>query len=68
MEWGPWVAQSVEHPTLAQVTISQFVGWSPTSGSVPTARSLEPASDSGSSFSLCPSPSLPLPLSKINQH
>ena len=30
----------------AQVMISRFVGSSPTSGSVPTARSLEPASDS----------------------
>ena len=29
-----WVARSVERPTAAQVTISQFVGSSPTSGSV----------------------------------
>ena len=31
---------------LAQVLISQFVGSSPESGSVPTAQSLEPAWDS----------------------
>ena len=42
---GPWVAQSVKPPTLAQVTISQLVGSSPASGSVPTAQSLEPALD-----------------------
>ena len=48
-------AQSVERPTWAQVVISQLVGSSPTSGSVPTARSLEPASDPVS-------PSLSLPL------
>ena len=39
------VAQSVEHPTLAQVMISWFVGSSPELGSVLTAQSLEPASD-----------------------
>ena len=38
--------QSVMRPTAAQVMISWFVGLSPTSGSVLTARSLEPASDS----------------------
>ena len=59
------MAQSVKHPTLAQVMISQLVGLSPT------------ASDSVS-LSLCPSPacaralalsislSLSLSLSKIN--
>ena len=47
-----WVAQSVKHPTSAQV-ISRFVSLSPESGSVLTAQSLEPASDSVS-------PSLPL--------
>ena len=41
-----WVAQSVKHLTSAQVMISQFVSSSPTSGSVLTAQSLEPASDS----------------------
>ena len=38
---GTWVAQPVEHPTSAQVMISQLVGSSPASGSVLTARSLE---------------------------
>ena len=42
------MAESVERPTSAQVTISQFVSSSPTSGSVLTAQSLEPASDSAS--------------------
>ena len=55
--WGAWGAQSVERPTSAQVTISRFVGSSPASGSVPTARRLEPASDSVSPLSL------PLPYS-----
>ena len=67
---GAWVAQSVERLTSAQVMISWFVGSSPASGSVLTAQSLEPASDSVS-----PSLSLPLPhlrsaslcLSKINK-
>ena len=54
---GAWVAQSVEHPASTQVMISWFVSSSPTSGSVPTARILEPASDSVS-----PSVSAPLPL------
>ena len=39
------MAQSVEHLTLAQVTIS-LVGSSPASGSVLMAQSLEAASDS----------------------
>ena len=43
---GAWVAQLVKRPTSAQVVISQFVSLSPTSGSVLTAQSLEPASDS----------------------
>ena len=51
---GVWVAQSVKRPTSAQVMISQFVSLSPTSGSVLTAQSLEPASASVS-------PSLPAP-------
>ena len=54
-EGGAWVAQSVEHPTSAQVMISQSVSLSPASGSVLTARSLDPASD------LCLPLSLPLP-------
>ena len=67
---GAWVAQSVERPTSAQVMISRFVGSSPASGSVRTAQSLEPASDSVSpSLSTPPwlthslSLSLSLPLS-----
>ena len=50
------MAQSVKCPTSAQVMISQFVSFSPTPGSVLTAQSLEPASDSVS-----PSISLLLP-------
>ena len=50
-----WVAQSVGRPTSAQVVISQSVSSSPASGSVLTARSLEPASDSvNPSFSAPP--------------
>ena len=62
-----WVAQSVKRLTLAQVMISQFASSSPTSGSVLTAQSPEPASDSVSP-SLCPSPThtLSLSLTKIN--
>ena len=59
---GAWVAQSVERPTSAQVMISQFVGSSLTTGSVLTARRLEPASDCVS-LSLCPSPARSLSLS-----
>ena len=44
--WGAWVAQSVERLILAQVMISQSVSSSPALGSVLTAQSLEPASDS----------------------
>ena len=40
------MAQSVKRPTSAQVTISWSVSSSPTSGSVLTVHSLEPASDS----------------------
>ena len=48
IERGAWVAQLVKPPTLAQVMISRFMSSSPTSGSVLTARSLEPASGSAS--------------------
>ena len=41
-----WVAQSVKHPTSAQVMISRLMNSSPASSSVRTAQSLEPASDS----------------------
>ena len=43
------MAQSVKRPTWAQVMISQFMGSTPMSGSVLTAQSLKPASDSVSS-------------------
>ena len=66
--WGAWVAQSVKRLTSAQVMISSFVSSCPTSGSVLTARSLEPTSDSVSpSLSLCPSPAHAVSLSKINK-
>ena len=66
---GAWVAQSVKRPTSAQVMISQSVSSSPASGSVLTAQSLEPISDSVSP-SLWPSPvhALSLSVSKINKH
>ena len=38
---GAWVAPSDKRPTSAQVMMSRFVGSSPASGSVLTARSLE---------------------------
>ena len=59
---GIWVPQSVKHLTSALVMISLFMGSSPMSGSVLTAWSLEPASDSVS-LSLCPSPTCALSLS-----
>ena len=40
------MAQSVGRPTSAQVTISRSLSLSPASGSVLTAQSLEPVSDS----------------------
>ena len=46
MPGGAWVAQSVKHLTLAQVMILQFLSLRPVLGSVLTAQSLEPASDS----------------------
>ena len=60
---GARVGQSVKPLTLAEIMMSQFVGLSPMSGSVLTAQSLVPASDSVSPFSLCPSPSHALSLS-----
>ena len=54
--WGTWVAQWVKHLISAQVTVSGFVGSSPTLGSVLTAQSLEPAWDFVS-----PCLSVPLP-------
>ena len=66
---GAWVAQSVEHPTSAKVTISQSVSSSPESGSGLMAQSLEPASDSVSPSLSAPPPfMLCLSVSKINKH
>ena len=75
------MAQSVKRLTSAQVMVSQFVSSSRTSGSMPTAQSLEPASDSVSSslslflsclysvsLSLCLSVSLSLSLSHTNKY
>ena len=64
------MAQSVEHPTSAQVMISRSVSSSPMLGSVLTGQSLELASDSVSpSLPLTvPSPIHVLSLSKINKH
>ena len=46
LSWGAWVAQLVKCMTSARVMISWFMSSSPVSGSVLTAQSLEPASDS----------------------
>ena len=63
---GAWVAQSVKRLTLAQVMILQFMGLSPTLGSVLTAQSLEPSLDSVSPFLSAPPSLLSLSL-KINK-
>ena len=52
------MAQLVERLTAAQVVISRLLSWSPVSGSVLTAQSLEPASESVS-------PPLFLPLLRL---
>ena len=54
---GAWVAQWVKHLTSAQVMISRSMSSNPKLGSVPTAWSLEPASDC---VCVCVSLSLPL--------
>ena len=68
MEWE--LGHLVRRQTLTQVTISQLVSSSPTSGSVLTAQSLEPALDPVSpSLSLSAPPAPPpssVSLSKIN--
>ena len=66
---GVWVAQSVKCPTSAPVMISWFMSLSPVSGSMLTARSLEPASDSVSPSLSDPPPihALSLSVSKINK-
>ena len=58
------MAQSVKWRTLAEVTISQSVSSSLALGSVLTAQTLEPASDSVSP-SLSAPPLLALSLSKV---
>ena len=64
-----WGALGVERPTSAQLMVSRPVSLSPAWGSVLTARSLEPASDSVSPFFSAPPPlMLSLSLSKINKH
>ena len=66
-----WVAQFIECPTSVQVMISWFMSLSPTSGSVLTARSLEPGACLGFcvSLSFCSSPThAHLSVSKINKH
>ena len=63
--WHSWVAQPVKRPTSAQIMIEESVSSGPASGSVLTARSLEPASDSVSP-SLSASLLLRLCLSRIN--
>ena len=55
---GAWGAQWAERPTSAPVTISQFVGSSPASGSVLTAQNLELL------WILCLPLSRPLPCSR----
>ena len=51
-----WLSRLSGHPTSVQVMILQFVSSSPTSSSVLTAWSLEPASDSVSPSLSAPSP------------
>ena len=66
------MAQLVERPTSAQVMISWLVSSSPASGSVLTAQSLEPVSDSVSPSLSTPPPlmlcvfALSFSLSKLN--
>ena len=63
------MAQLVDLQTLAQVMTSQLIGSISTWGSVLTAQSLEPASDSVCVCVSAPSPLvLSLSLSKINKH
>ena len=67
MGQGAWVAQLVEHQTLAQVMISWFENLSP------HVRLCADSSESGDcfgscvSFSLCPSPACALSLSLKNK-
>ena len=66
---GAWVTPSGECLILAQVMITRYVSLSPTSDSVLTGKSLEPASHSVF-LSLCPNPTRTLSLSvsyKVNK-
>ena len=54
------MAQLVKHPTSAQVMILWFVSPRPMSGSMLTAQSLDPASDSVSPSLSAPPPSCTL--------
>ena len=64
---GAWGAQLAKLPTSAQVMVSWFMGSSPSSGSMLSARSPQPASESVSpSLSAPPLLMVSLSLSKIN--
>ena len=65
---GACVAQSIEHPTSAQVMISQLMSSSSATGSVLTAQSLEPASDSVSPSLSAPTHSHSVSVSLKNKH
>ena len=65
---GAWVAQSVKRLTSAQVMILMACGFEPTSGSVLTAQSLEPALDSCLPLSLPLSQLCSVSLSLKNKH
>ena len=65
---GDWVAQSTECPTSAQVMISPSVSSGPMLGSVLTAQSLEPASDSASPSLSAPPRSRSDSVSLKNKH
>ena len=65
---APWWLSPLSDLTWAEVGISQFVSWSPASGSVLTAQSLESVSDSvSSSLCLFPTHALFLSVSKMNK-
>ena len=74
IKWGTWVAQSVKHPTSAQVMISQFVSLSPVCWALCwQLRAWSLLQSLCVCVSLCPSPtcvlslSLSLSLSKRNK-
>ena len=63
---GTWVAEFVEHPTLAQVMVSQVPSSSPTSGLLLSVQS--PLWILCLLLCLCPSPTFMHSFSKINKH